>query len=75
LAAREQDELGVIERYLPQQLSDDEVAELVRAAVAETGASDPKAMGLVMKVLTPRVAGRADGAKVAAEVRRQLAGI
>ena len=73
LAAREQAELGVIERYLPAQLSDDEVAELVRAAVAETGANDPKAMGQVMKVLTPRVAGRADGAKVAAEVRRQLA--
>ena len=72
LAAREQDELGVIERYLPQQLSDDEVAALVRAAVDETGASDPKAMGQVMKVLTPRLAGRADGAKVAAEVRRQL---
>jgi uncharacterized protein len=75
LAAREQAELGVIERYLPQQLSDDEVAELVRAAVAEAGVSDPKAMGLVMKVLTPRVAGRADGAKVAAEVRRQLAAL
>jgi uncharacterized protein len=73
LAAREQAELGVIERYLPQQLSDDEVVELVRAAVAEAGVSDPKAMGQVMKVLTPRVAGRADGAKVAAEVRRQLA--
>jgi uncharacterized protein len=73
LAAREQAELGVIERYLPQQLSDDEVSELVRAAVAETGATDAKAMGAVMKVLTPRVAGRADGAKVAAEVRRQLA--
>ena len=73
LAARELAELGVIERYLPQQLSDDEVAELVRAAVAEAGVSDPKAMGQVMKVLTPRVAGRADGAKVAAEVRRQLA--
>ena len=75
LAAREQAELGVIERYLPKQLSDDEVAELVRAAVAETGADDPKAMGQVMKVLTPRVAGRADGAKVAAEVRRQLAAL
>ena len=73
LAAREQAELGVIERYLPQQLSDDEVGELVRAAIAETGAGDPKAMGQVMKVLTPRVAGRADGSKVAAEVRRQLA--
>ena len=74
LAAREQDELGVIERYLPQQLSDDEVAELVRAAIVESGATDPKAMGQVMKVLTPRLAGRADGSKVAAEVRRQLAG-
>jgi uncharacterized protein len=73
LAAREQDELGVIERYLPEQLSDDEVAQLVRAAIEETGATDPKAMGQVMKVLTPRVAGRADGGKVAAEVRRQLA--
>src|SRR5947209_12898517 len=73
LAGREQDELGVIERYLPQQLSDAEVAELVRGAVAETGASDPRAMGQVMKVLTPRIAGRADGGKVAAEVRRQLA--
>ena len=74
LAAREQAELGVIERYLPQQLSDDDVAELVSAAIAETGATDPKAMGQVMKVLTPQVAGRAAGAKVAAEVRRQLAG-
>jgi uncharacterized protein YqeY len=73
LAAREHDELGVIERYLPKQLSDDEVAELVRAAIAETGAADPKAMGQVMKVVTPKVAGRADGGKVAAEVRRQLA--
>jgi uncharacterized protein len=73
LAAREQAELAVIETYLPQQLSDDEVAELVRAAIAETGASGPQAMGQVMKSLTPQTAGRADGAKVAAEVRRQLA--
>jgi uncharacterized protein len=74
LAAREQAELGVIETYLPQQLTDDEVVELVRAAIEETGASGPQAMGQVMKSLTPTTAGRADGAKVAAEVRRQLAG-
>jgi uncharacterized protein YqeY len=74
LAAREQAELGVIETYLPQQLTDDEVSELVRAAIADTGAAGPQAMGQVMKALQPQVAGRADGAKVAAEVRRQLAG-
>lgn len=72
LAAREQAELAVIETYLPQQLTDDEVGALVREAIAETGASGPQAMGQVMKALTPKVAGRADGAKVAAEVRRQL---
>jgi len=74
LAAREQAELGVIDTYLPQQLTDAELAALIDAAVAETGASEPKAMGQVMKVLQPRIAGRADGAKVAAEVRRRLAG-
>jgi uncharacterized protein YqeY len=72
LADREQAELGVLEGYLPQQLGDAEVAELVTAVIAESGASGPKAMGQVMKVLQPKVAGRADGAKVAAEVRRQL---
>jgi len=73
LAAREQAELAVIETYLPQQLSDEEVSELVSSAIAESGASGPQAMGQVMKALSPKVAGRADGAKVAAEVRRQLA--
>jgi uncharacterized protein YqeY len=74
LAAREQAELGVIETYRPQQLTDAEVSALVTATIAETGASGPQAMGQVMKALTPKVAGRADGGKVAAEVRRQLAG-
>ena len=73
LAAREQAELGVIETYLPQQLTDPEISAAVAAAIAETGAGGPQAMGQVMKVLSPRVAGRADGGKVAAEVRRQLA--
>ena len=58
--------------YLPAQLSDDELAALVSAAIAETGASGMPGMGQVMKMLTPRVAGQADGARVAAEVRRQL---
>jgi uncharacterized protein len=71
-ADREVAESGVIEAYLPQPLSDDELAGLVADAVAETGAADPKAMGQVMKVVNPRVAGRAEGGRVAAEVRRQL---
>jgi uncharacterized protein YqeY len=65
-------EAAVIEAYLPAQLSDDELADLVRAAVAELGASGPQAMGQVMKVVQPQVAGRADGGRVAAEVKRQL---
>ena len=58
--------------YLPAQLSDDELRDLVAAAIAETGASGPQAMGQVMKVVTPKIAGRAEGGRVAAEVRRQL---
>lgn len=72
LAARERAELAVLETYLPAQLSDDELAALVTAAVAETGADSPKQMGAVMKVLTPRIAGRADGGRVAAAVRSAL---
>ena len=73
-ADRERAEGEVIAAYLPAQLGDDELRELVTAAVAESGASGPAAMGQVMKVLTPRTAGKADGGRVAAEVRRQLAG-
>jgi uncharacterized protein YqeY len=73
LAARERAELVVLEGYLPAQLSDEELEVLVAAAVAETGADSMKAMGAVMKVLTPRVAGRADGGRVAAAVRAALA--
>lgn len=74
LADRERAELAVLETYLPAQLSDDELAVLVADAVAETGAGSPQAMGSVMKVLTPRIAGRADGGRVAAAVRAALAG-
>ena len=74
LAARERAELVVLEGYLPAQLGDDELAALVAEAVAETGADSPKQMGQVMKVLTPRIAGRADGGRVAAAVKAALAG-
>lgn len=73
-AERERAEGEVIAGYLPAQLGDDELRDLVAAAVAETGASGPAAMGQVMKAVTPRTAGRAEGGRVAAEVRRQLAG-
>jgi uncharacterized protein YqeY len=72
-AATELAEARVIESYLPAQLSDDEVADIVAAVIAETGASGPGAMGQVMKGVQPRVAGRADGGRIAAEVKRQLA--
>ena len=72
-AAAERAEAEVIAGYLPAQLSDAELADLVAAAINETGAQGPRGIGQVMKVLTPRVAARADGARVAAEVRRQLA--
>lgn len=74
LADRERAEGEVLADYLPAQLDDSGLAELVAAGIAETAASGPAAMGQVMKVVTPRVAGRAEGGRVAAEVRRQLAG-
>jgi len=74
LAERERAEGGVIEQYLPKQLDDDELRDLVAAAISESGASGPQGMGAVMKVVTPKVAGRAEGGRVAAEVKRQLAG-
>ena len=74
LAARERAEGDVLERYLPAQLGADELAELVRSAVVEAGATSQRDMGAVMKLVQPRVAGRADGKRVSDEVRRQLAG-
>ena len=73
-AEAERAEGEVLADYLPAQLSDDELATLVDAAIAETGASGMAGLGQVMKTVTPRVAGRADGARVAAEVRRRLSG-
>jgi uncharacterized protein len=65
-------EAGLIEDYLPEQLSDEELAQLVDAAVAETGASEQKQMGQVMSALMPKVGGRADGKRVSAAVRERL---
>ena len=72
LADRERAEGALLEDYLPEQLDDAEVAELVRAAVVEAGATEPRQLGAVMKLVQPRVAGRADGRRVSNEVRRQL---
>jgi uncharacterized protein YqeY len=63
----------ILAEYLPAQLDDAELTSLVAAAIADTAASGPSAMGQVMKAVTPKVAGRAEGGRVAAEVRRQLA--
>jgi uncharacterized protein len=71
-AAAERAEGEVLAGYLPAQLSDDELTALVDGAITETGASSMAGMGPVMKLVTPRVAGRAGGGRVAAEVRRRL---
>jgi len=71
-AERELAEEAVIARYLPLPLTDDELAALVAEAVAEAGATGPQAMGQVMKAVGPKVAGRAEGGRVAAAVRAAL---
>ncbi len=72
-AARELAEEEVLAHYLPAPLSDDELDGLVAEAVSQSGAAGPQAMGAVMKVVGPRVAGRAEGGRVAAAVRAALA--
>jgi hypothetical protein len=74
LAEREQVERAVLERYLPAQLGDQEVADLVRAAIEETGATGMPQMGAVMKAAQASAAGRVDGKRLSTEVRKQLAG-
>lgn len=71
-AAEENAELSVLERYLPQQLDEAQIEEVVRAAIAETGATSPKELGQVMSAVMPKVAGRADGRQVNAVARRLL---
>ncbi len=75
LADRERAELGVLDVYLPAAMADEALAAIVASAVAEAraaGAEGPRAIGAVMKLVTPQVAGQAEGGRVAAEVRRQL---
>jgi uncharacterized protein YqeY len=71
-ASSERFEGELIEAYLPQQLSDEELGELVDAAIAESGASEQRQMGQVMSALMPKVGGRADGKRVSAAVRERL---
>jgi uncharacterized protein YqeY len=72
LAEREEAEAGLIETYLPAELDESELQAMVSAAIEQTGASDPKDMGQVMKVVMARAAGRADGKRVSAQVREAL---
>ncbi len=71
-AEDEKFEADLISIYLPAQLGDEELTTLVREAIAECGATEPKQMGQVMGLLKDRVAGRADGKRVSTEVRKQL---
>jgi uncharacterized protein len=72
LAEKEASELAVLEAYLPEAMSDEELGKLVDEAIAESGATDAKQMGAVMKVLMPKVKGRADGNAVSAMVKQKL---
>jgi uncharacterized protein YqeY len=73
LVAREEAEIEIITGYLPAALSDDEIAELVREGIKETGAASPRDMGKVMSWLAPRTRGRADGKRVSETVVQALA--
>ena len=64
----------VISEYLPVQLSESEIKEMINAAIAETGATGPQQMGLVMKSIQPKIAGRADGGVVSSLVKAALSG-
>jgi uncharacterized protein YqeY len=72
LAAKEKEELEILNAYLPKGLSAEELSALVRETIAEVGATSKSQMGAVMKVLQAKVAGRADGKTLSAEVQRQL---
>jgi uncharacterized protein YqeY len=72
-AALERSEGEIITQYLPAQLSEAELQQLINEAIAQTGAAGPAGMGLVMKVLAPKIAGKADGGVVSAAVKAALA--
>lgn len=72
LADREAAQLAILERYLPQQMSDDELASFVMQGIEETGAQGPKDMGKVMGLLNKRAGGRVDGRRLSTAVRESL---
>jgi uncharacterized protein YqeY len=72
LANKEKAEGVIIAQYLPEQLSEDEIKKLITEAIAETNASGPAGMGLVMKILQPKIAGKADGSLVSGLVKAAL---
>jgi uncharacterized protein YqeY len=72
LAAKEKEELSILQSYLPQAMSTDELAKVVRETIAEVGATSKAQMGAVMKALQTKVAGRADGKALSQEVQKQL---
>ena len=72
LAAKEKEELSIVQTYLPQGMSADELAKVVRDTIAEVGATSKARMGAVMKALQEKVAGRADGKTLSQEVQKQL---
>ena len=73
-AANEKAEGSIIAEYLPAQLSEQEIKDLIAAAIAETGAAGPQQMGLVMKSIQPKIAGKADGGVVSSLVKAALSG-
>lgn len=73
LAAQEEAELGIINSYLPEQLSEEKLRQIIAETIAETSATSPKQMGLVMKALLPKVKGMADGKLVSQLVNELLA--
>jgi uncharacterized protein YqeY len=72
LVEKEKQELSILNEYLPQPMSGDEVSKIVRETIAEAGATSRVQMGTVMKALQAKVAGRVDGKALSAEVARQL---
>jgi hypothetical protein len=72
LAAKEKDELAILNSYLPQAMSADEISKIVRETIAEVGANSKAQMGAVMKAVQAKIAGRADGKTLSAEVQKQL---
>jgi uncharacterized protein len=73
LAEKEESQVRILERYLPQQMEDDELDQFVKAGIAAAGAEGPKDMGKVMGILTPRSEGRVDGKRLSTAVRNALA--